>query len=224
VFKHITGIPELPPLKQTEANGKRHYTLPDGRMAPSVTTVLGHFTKEHLEQWKERVGEEQAARITRQAGVRGSKLHKMIENYLENKPAITESTDLLEKQSFLDMRPALDRINNIHYIEAQLYSTRLFLAGRTDCIAEYDGTLSIIDFKTSLRVKREDWITDYFLQSTAYAWMCEECTGIPVKQIVILISVDHEPEPQVFIKKRNDYTRALYDKIRQYHIDMKTAG
>jgi genome maintenance exonuclease 1 len=99
-----------------------------------------------------------------------------------------------------------EHVNNIHALEIPLYSHHLKVAGRVDCIAEYDGQLSIIDFKTSSKLKEESWIKGYFMQCSAYAVMYEERTGIPVSQIVIMIAVDSE-HPQVFIKKRNDYIK-----------------
>lgn len=224
-FNHVTGLPRLVDLRTEGVDGKRHYALPNGKLVPSVTTLLGHFKKDVINKWRNRVGHEEAQKIANTAATRGTKLHSMIEKYLENKPVkdiLHEDVSPVHKQAFYDLAPQLNRIDNIHYQEAQLYSERLFLAGRTDCIGEFDRILSVIDFKTSNRRKREDWITDYFEQSTAYAWMYEEMLGIPIKQIVIIIAVDGEPEPQVFVKRRNDYTLSLYEKITQYHIDKKT--
>ena len=97
-----------------------------------------------------------------------------------------------------------------------LYSEAIGLAGQVDCIAEFDGIPSVIDFKTSLKLKKEEWILSYFEQCTAYSLMYEDMTGIQARQIVVLISVDHEPKPQVFVKKRGEYVKGLYDKIVQF--------
>ena len=119
------------------------------------------------------------------------------------------------KQAFNQFVPILDRIDNVHYLETMLYSETLGLAGQVDCIAEFDGIPSVIDFKTSLRLKKEDWILNYFEQCTCYSLMYEEMTGIKAKQIVVLISVDHE-QPQVFVKQRGDYVSELFNKVKQF--------
>ena len=141
-----------------------------------------------------------------------------MESYITNQEGFLTEQDVMPdmRHAFLDMRPVVDRIDNIHYVETMLYSETLGLAGQVDCIAEFDGIPSIIDFKTSLKLKKEDWILNYFEQCTAYSLMYEDMTGIQCRQIVVLISVDHEPQPQVFVKKRGDYVKGLYDKIVQF--------
>jgi genome maintenance exonuclease 1 len=120
------------------------------------------------------------------------------------------------KQAFNDVKSTIDKIDDIHYIESPLYSERLGVAGRTDVIGHYSDTLSIIDFKTSTRLKKEEWIDNYFEQGTAYALMYEELIGTPIDQIVIIISVDGETEPQVFIKQKKNYVDSLMMKIETY--------
>ena len=162
------------------------------------------------------MGEEEANRISARASRRGTKFHSLMESYLGNEEGFL-SEDVMPdmKQSFRMMQPLVDRIDNIHYIETMLYSEALGLAGQVDCIAEFDGIPSIIDFKTSLKLKKEEWITDYFLQTTCYSLMYQELTGIKTKQIVILISVDHE-KPQIFIKNRKDYMPLLAERLKEY--------
>lgn len=217
-FRHKTNMVKLEPLPDEIINGKRFYTAPSGNKLPSVTTVLGHFKKEKLVAWQNKVGLEEAERIKRRAGIRGTKFHNMMEKYLlnETKQVIFEDVMPDMKQAFNDAKPYIDKINEIHYIESPLYSETLGLAGRTDVIAEYDGVPSIIDFKTSLKLKKEEWIDNYFEQGTAYSLMYEELTGTKIEQIVIIISVDHEDKPQEFIKNRNDYVDSLMDKIEAY--------
>jgi genome maintenance exonuclease 1 len=211
-------MPQLEPLHSEEVDGKRFYITPNGMKVPSVTTVLGHFKKQKLFEWQNRVGIEEADRIKRRAGVRGTKFHNMMEKYLKNESRQNIFEDVMPdmKQAFNDARPYIDKIDEIHYIESPLYSETLGLAGRTDVIAEYDGVASIIDFKTSLNMKKEAWIDNYFEQGTAYSLMYEELTGIKIEQIVIIISVDHEDKPQEFIKNRNDYVDSLKNKIEAY--------
>lgn len=212
-----TTFPEL--VVETESNGVRHYITPEGVKLPSVTTVLGHFKKESLQKWEDRVGQKEAEYIKRRAGVRGNKFHKLMELYLMNDLYFSGFPDGLMpdmKQAFYDMQPVLDRIGNIWNIEAPLYSHSLGLAGRTDLVAVYDGAMSIIDFKTSLKPKREEWITNYFEQGTAYALMYEERTNIPIKQVVVIISVDGDNHPQLFVKNKEDYIPSLANKIALY--------
>jgi genome maintenance exonuclease 1 len=224
-FKHI-GCDIDYDLETETINGKRFYKTPEGLLYPSVTTITSQHGKDKILEWRKRVGEEEANRISTKASNRGTKVHKICENYLNNEedyartnPAHIHKTMPDTIAMFKSLQPLLDEhVNNIHALEIPLYSHHLKVAGRVDCIAEYDGKLSIIDFKTSGKLKEESWIKGYFMQCSAYAVMYEERTGIPVSQIVIMIAVDSE-HPQVFIKKRNDYIkdfisyREAYDAV-----------
>jgi genome maintenance exonuclease 1 len=150
------------------------------------------------------------------AATRGTKFHNMMEAYLSNKEGFLEGVMPDMKQSFRDMHETLDLIDNIRYIESPLYSEKLGVAGRTDCIAEFAGIPSIIDFKTSRNEKKVEWIENYFEQGTAYALMYEELVNEPMNQIVILISVDFMERPQVFIRDKNQYVQNLLEKIHLY--------
>jgi CRISPR/Cas system-associated exonuclease Cas4 (RecB family) len=219
-FTHKTGLPQLQSLPTKEIDGKRHYLLPNGQYVPSVTTVLGHFKKKQIQEWRNRVGHEEANKISNRASTRGTKFHTLMEKYLSNESVtsiITENTMPTIKESFHMMKKEVDEhIDNIHYIEVPLYSTSMRMAGRTDIIAEYDGKLSVIDFKTSSREKKEKHIQDYFLQSSAYALMYEELFGREIEKIVIMMASDGLPEPQIFIKNTIDYHEPLLKKIVQY--------
>ena len=224
-FKHV-GCDIDYDLETETINGKRFYKTPEGDLYPSVTTITSQHGKDKIIEWRKRVGEEEANRISTRASNRGTKVHKICENYLNNEedyartnPAHIHKTMPDSIAMFKSLQPLLDEhVNNIHALEIPLYSHHLKVAGRVDCIAEYDGKLSIIDFKTSGKLKEESWIKGYFMQCSAYAVMYEERTGIPVSQIVIMIAVDSE-HPQVFIKKRNDYIkdfisyREAYDTV-----------
>jgi genome maintenance exonuclease 1 len=215
-FNHLKNDPVLCELDRKEIEGKRYYISPEGKPLPSVTTFLGHFKKDSIVAWRKRVGEEEANKISGRASRRGTKFHSLMESYLNNEAGFLNEDVMPDmKKSFWDMVPLLDKIDNIHYIETMLYSETLGLAGQVDCIAEYDGVPSVIDFKTSNKLKKEEWITNYFEQCTCYSLMYEEMTGVKAKQIVVLISVDHE-NPQVFVKKRGDYVNGLYDKLKQF--------
>jgi len=224
-YNYVENLPKFSSLETKEANGKRYYLLPSGKYVPSVTTMLGYFKKDVIQEWRKRVGEQEANKISNRASTRGTKFHNLIQKYLENTPLPTllnESVMPNMKQAFYDMEETLDRIDNIHYIESSLYSEKMKLAGRTDVIAEFDGVLSVIDFKTSSRPKTEFMIEDYFLQATCYALMYEERTDNPIEQIVIIISTDGLNEPQVFVKNKIEYIDKLFDKILKFHLDNRT--
>jgi genome maintenance exonuclease 1 len=217
-FRHLYNDLSLCDLPKEELNGKRFYITPEGNRLPSVTTFLSTFNKDHIHKWRKRVGDEEANRISTGASRRGTKFHKLMERALlnEDHKTITEGLMPDQKQSFIDMYSTLDRIDNIEYIETMLYSNVIGLAGQVDLIAEFDGIPSIIDWKTSSKLKKESWIENYFLQCTAYSLMYEDMTDRKNKQIVVIISVDGEPEPQIFIKQRRDYTRNLYEKLKEF--------
>ena len=215
-FNFVQGLPELKQLETDESTGVRYYITPSGKKLPSVTTVLGHFKKRAMIEWRNRVGHEEADKISTRASIRGTKFHNMMEGYLRGEENFLDGVMPDMKQSFRDMKETLDLIDNIHYIESPLYSEKLGIAGRTDVIAEFGKTLSIIDFKTSTKQKKEQWIENYFEQGTAYALMYEELVGNPIDQIVILIATDDSDEPQVFIRDKNQYIQNLLEKIHLY--------
>lgn len=215
-FNYLKNMPELQSLPVEELDGKRHYISPNGVKLPSVTTVLGHSKKKGIEVWRDRVGAEEADKIMHRAATRGTKFHAMLERYLGNEINLFEGVMPDMKQAFSDVKPIIDMIDNIHYIESPLYSEILGVAGRTDVIAEFDGVPSIIDFKTSLRPKKHEWIDGYFEQGTAYSLMYEELTGIQIHQVVVIISVDGTNEPQLFVEDRIDHIDSLMNKIDEY--------
>jgi genome maintenance exonuclease 1 len=207
---------EIPEIKTENINGGRYYVTPTGVKYPSITTVLSILSKKAIMEWRKRVGAEEANKISTKAARRGTNVHQMCEDYLNNKEYITKKTMPVDKEMFGTLKPILDeRINNIHTQEATLYSDYLGVAGRVDCIAEFDGRLSVIDFKTSRKLKKKEWISNYFQQASAYCVMYEERTGIPIDQIVILIAVDEE-EPQVFIEKRDNHIHDCIETIALY--------
>ncbi len=209
-FTHLDP-PELTELETETVNGKRFYVTPDGKKYPSVTTVSGFASAKSIAAWRRRVGNEQANKISTQAAGRGTAVHKLCEDYLNNDPDYTKKQMPVNIESFNTIKPILDtHINNIRMQEVPLYSHYLEVGGRVDCIAEWDGKLSVIDFKTSRKIKKKEWISGYFMQCSAYAVMYEELTKLPISQIVIIISVDGE-EPQVFIERRDNY---IHDFIK----------
>ena len=167
-------------------------------------------------EWRNRVGEEEANKITKRATTRGNKCHKLAELYVKNQDISKYKDDPLSMGLFYQIKPHIDSINNIHALEAPLSSKVLKLAGRVDCIAEYKGELAIIDFKTSTKTKREEWIHDYFAQETAYAIMFQELTGLQVKKLVTIIACE-TGSPQIFeIYDKFTYARKLKEYIDTY--------
>lgn len=178
---------------------------------PSVTSFLSKTSdKKFLETWKKKVGEEEAKRISLRATNRGTKFHGLVESYIKDK------VDPGTKDFLLIKNLINSRIGEILLVEEYLYSQKLGLAGTVDCVGYFDGILSIIDWKTSTKEKREDWIQDYFIQETAYALMFSEMTGMKVKQIVTVVKLDGDPEPQIFIKKPIDFVRPLLERVNKF--------
>ncbi len=188
----------------------RTYKCPDGSSFNSVTTVLKVLSEDAIQAWRRRVGEDVANKIGVRAANRGTAVHSIIERYLDNNVEYDKDVMPDVLSTFKDVQPILDEhISEILGLEAPLYSKHLKLAGRVDCVGVFDNKLSIIDFKTSRKIKKKEWIHNYFAQASAYAIMFEERTGIPVPQLVIIIAVDNE-EPQVFVEKRDDWTDLLF--------------
>jgi genome maintenance exonuclease 1 len=210
IFQHIHH--DITKLVRVDSESGRVYQTPSGKAYPSVTSVLGLLGKAEILAWRKAVGEEEATRISTRAARRGSAIHSLCEDYLLNKDVEPGPFDL---ETFRSISPYLDRINNIHCLETQLYSDHLQVAGTVDCIAEFDGKLSIIDFKTSKRIKSRDDIHGYFMQTAAYAVMFEERTGIPVGRLVIIMSVDDD-KPLLFQEKRDDWINRFIELREDY--------
>ena len=203
-------------LEKKEINGTRFYNLPDGQWVPSITSVTSFYNRQIFIDWRKRVGLEEANRITKKATARGTDFHQVCQDYLENKELVWDNYQLLTKHMFHHAKPYLDKINNIHAIERTLYSEYLGLAGRVDCIAEYEGELAVIDFKTSDKIKPEEWIENYFVQETFYAAAYYELTDIaPVKLITIMVTPGGEVK--IFDKRnKGDYIRLLVRYIKEF--------
>ena len=208
---------EIPKIEsQTFPDGKRYYVTPEGKKLPSVTTVVGAQKKQSIMEWRHRVGEEVANKISKHATSRGTNMHTLCEYYLNNEPKPPGVVMPDAKEMFISIKPYLNKINNIHYQEVGLWSSQLGLAGRVDCIGEYEGKLSVIDFKTSKKIKNREDILDYFWQCTAYALMYEELIGTPIDDLVIIMAVDNE-QPMIFKEKTQDHIEGLVRAIDYYH-------
>jgi len=214
-FIHHNYLGDLE-LNKKETNGIRLYNLPSGDWVPSITSVTSFYNKEIFVKWRKRVGIEEANRITKKATARGTDFHAATELYMLNKEINWDDFKPLTKFMFIHARPYLDKINNIHAIERTLYSEYLGLAGRVDCIGEYEGELAVIDFKTSEKIKPEEWLENYFVQETFYAAAYYELTGIPVKKL-ITIMVTPGGEVEVFDKRnKGDYIKLLVRYIKKF--------
>jgi len=214
-FTHYNYLGDLE-LDKKETPGCRLYQLPNGEWVPSITSITSFYNRQIFVEWRKRIGEEEANRITKKATSRGTDFHEVAQAYLENKELNWDDYQPLTKFMFFHAKPFLDKINNIHAIERTLYSEYLGLAGRVDCIAEYDGELAIIDFKTSDKIKPEKWLEHYFVQETAYACMYYELTGIPVTKLITLM-VTPGGEVKVFDKRnKNEYIKLLVRYIKEF--------
>jgi genome maintenance exonuclease 1 len=182
---------------------------------PSVTTVIGAKEKKGILEWRKRVGEAEANRISKIASGRGNRVHLMAEQYLNNEEIQWSKCMPDAVEAFSQIKPYLDNVNNIHYQEQALWSETIGMAGRVDLIAEWEGVLSVIDFKTSKKVKEREDIPNYFAQCVAYSLMYQELVGVPIKQIVVLMSVD-EGSPCVYVEKTRDHINTLVDYIKYY--------
>ena len=201
---------DFPKLERdTKPDGTRVYKTPSGFAYPSVTTVTGLHSAKGIAEWRKRVGNEEANRVSAKASGRGTRIHSLCESYLRGEPCEPNITDA---EMFGSMREWLSDIDNIHALEDPLYSDHLQVAGTVDCIAEFQGKLAVIDFKTSSKPKDRDDIHNYFMQTAAYAVSFEERTGIPVGSLIIIMGVDND-FPRLFIEKRDNWI-AGFKKLR----------
>ena len=217
-FEHVK-LPSLDyDLKSETTDSGRIYITPEGKRYKSITTVLGSEPKPGIEQWVQRVGLEEAEKIKRKAADRGSKLHKLCEDYINNDVTSFQMTKLMPdlKENFIKIRKHIDEnVGKVYAQEQALYSDKLKIAGRVDLICEWNGKLSIVDFKTSTKIKQEEWIENYFLQCTAYSLMFAERTGMWIDDIVVLIATE-EGNAQIFEKQIHSYQKKLMEMIYKY--------
>ena len=205
MFNHVPI--EIGKLVQVNSKGGRYYETPTGAKYPSVTSITKLHNQESIQAWKEKVGEKVAGEISRRALARGNILLTLGELYLLNDG---DMSDDFSGADFGQIIPYLDKINNIHCLETQLYSDHLKTAGTVDCVGEYEGKLTVIDFKTSAKLKKREWVKDYFMQCSAYAVMYEERTGTPIERLLLIINVEDEGV-QLIDGKRDDYIQDFLD-------------
>lgn len=207
-------------LEQINEETGRRYRTPGGNLYPSITTVLGSAGNVELDAWRERVGEEYANEVSRKASGRGTRVHNLIEKYLKNELSDMMIRRLMPdlKEMFRKIRPIIDEhIGTIYGIEERMYSDQLRIAGTCDCIAEWDGVISIIDWKTSNYQKDKCKIDNYFMQASSYAVMFEERVGRPIQRVVVALNVEHEGS-QVYVEDKNNYLAKLETCINDYYL------
>ena len=222
MFNHVPA--NLPLLERETIDGVRFYKVPDQDeflKLVSITSVTSHYNREKFAKWRKKVGEKKANEITRKATSRGTDMHTLTEHYLLNEdlPKVQPLSEYLYKIA----KPTLNKIDNIHSLEGSLYSKELGVAGTVDCIAEYEGELAVIDFKTSKQPKPREWIDGYFVQAAAYACMYYELTGTPVKKLVIIMACE-DGECVVYEERdKLKYMRLLVTYIKtflDYHLQL----
>ena len=219
-FNHIEI--DYPSLSRETVDGVRYYDTPNGKKLVSITSVISHYNREIFRGWRAKVGEKEANKVTKQATSRGTDMHTLAEFYLKNSklPSVQPLSEMLFKQA----KPTLDKIDNIHAQEQALFSYELGIAGSVDCIAEYEGELSIIDFKTSKKPKPKKWVHHHFVQCAAYACMLYEMTGVMVKKFVIIMSCEdgevvvyEEYDKRKYINLLSEYIREFVEfKLQEY--------
>ena len=216
MFTHLNKLGDFE-LEANTIDGVRYYTLPSGKKAPSITSITSFYNRQIFKNWREKVGEEQANKITKVATDRGTKFHDLVEKYLLNED-INSLKNVLPttKARWIAARDALNKIDNIHALEKPLYSEYFGIAGRVDCIAEYEGELAVIDFKTSKKIIPEKWLENYFVQETAYACMYYEMTGISVKKIVTLMVADNGDVKVYEKRNKGEYIKLLTKYIKEF--------
>ena len=219
----------LPNVKSITMNRKRFYETPEGNKYPSITTVLSNRKKEGLWEWRKRVGNEVANYIAHTSAARGTSIHHMCEDYLNNMQRDYPEEYAKHEKKFLhyclfkQLRDeALKNIDNIYAQEAGLYSDKYRVAGRVDCIAEYKNILSIIDFKTSSKERTDSWNENYYIQGSAYAEMFEERTGIETEQVVILV-VTEDGTVQEFVKNKQEFLPMLEEAVTKWRNTNETS-
>ena len=213
---------DYPSLDRETIDGVRYYDTPTGEKLVSITSVISHYNREIFREWRARVGNDEANKVTKKATSRGTDMHTLVEHYIKNEklPTVQPLSEMLFKQA----KPDLNKIDNIHAIEQALFSKELGVAGTVDCIAEYEGELAVIDFKSSKKPKPKKWIEHYFVQCAAYACMLYEMTGIMVKKFVIIMSCEdgecvvyEEYDKRKYINLLSEYIREFVEfKLQEY--------
>ena len=220
MFNHLEGY-ESVSLPTETINGKRYYRTPDGKHYPSVTTVTGMLNAKWIKKWRKSVGEEKANKISRKAAMRGTRYHQLQEDFLNNiltEERLKEATPL-DLMMFNQTKELTSKLGDIYMLEGSMFSNELEMAGRVDCIAEFAGKVSVIDFKTSTKHKTPSKIKNYFLQETAYAKMFEENFNVPIERRVTIVAVEETGQSQLFVEEPGKWVDQLKDLRAQYRAE-----
>jgi len=212
-FNHYDS--SLLDLKIENIDGKRHYVTPDGNKYISITTLLSNLSKAGIQKWRNRVGAEEANRISTKASRQGTGVHSICESYIKNEDGFLDGRMPNEVEMFQSIESLLDCIDDVHCVEGALYSDELKLAGRTDLIAEFDNQLAVIDYKTSRKIKTWEMCHAYFMQGAFYAHAYEERTGVSVNDIVIIMAVENE-KPLLFRETKDRWIEPLKSVMYKY--------
>ena len=206
-------------VDETQPTGKRLYITPEGNKYPSVTTILGAMSdKSHLVAWRDRMGHEKADAYTRQAANRGTLLHAILEDYILGRLKPSSEYNPIIWNMFSGCRKHIDKhINLVYNVEFCLYSDRLKTAGRCDLLCQWDGVDTVLDWKSSTRPKKKEWITGYFHQKTLYCMMVYERIGLRIPQIITFISNEEDPEPQIFLEKTSNFVYDAHKIVKDFH-------
>ena len=220
----------IPDLNTKNIDGKRHYLVPDPRSGeesalayPSITTLLGWYSGFGIQKWRDKIGHEEANKITRQAASRGTAVHKIVEDYITNQLSEDNLRSVMPTYhaDFLKFQKIIDKnLGTVYGIETALWSHEYHVAGRTDCIAEWNGQMSIVDWKTSRKIKKREHIENYFLQGTFYACAYTELTGQEVDYLNIVM-VPEDEEPVIFTENIHDWKDILYNKVSKWYKEVK---
>ncbi len=205
----------VPKLQRLDLSEGRKYITPNGAQYESVTTFLGKLSREEIDAWRNAIGNIEADKISKRAADRGTKLHTNIENYLRNKEVLISKIDLVSLDLMKSVIPQLNNISNIRILEGQIYSTRLKLAGTVDCVADWCNVPSVIDFKSSTKLKDKETISNYFLQTCFYSLMLSDQFNMQFKQLVVIIANEFG-HPTVFVEQRSDWIKKCVNLVQQY--------
>lgn len=214
-FNHIPL--ELQELQVEQSNNARWYLTPEGKKYPSVSTAIGWHNRGAIAAWRKRVGKAEAAKVTTRAAAHGTKVHKICEHYINNDADYKKDVNPVNLEAFNKIKTVINsQVKDVYGLEIPLYSDYLQVGGRCDLACQFGDVNTIVDFKTSAKNKRIEWITNYFEQAACYAVMAEERTGVCFPQIAIIIASNESNQAQLFIKKRDDYVESAREKILSY--------
>lgn len=191
--------------------------ISDKKSYMSVTKLTGKESEQDILDWRKRVGDEVADKIMQESADRGTTIHKFCEHYLGNEEILIPENKIADYFTFKSMKPELNNINNIIGLEVPLWSDEYRLKGRCDCIAEYKGHLTLIDFKTSKKHKKRDWVESYFIQATAYAQMVNEHTDLKINNIALIFGISNFNVCNVFESKTQNHIKELNRINNEYN-------